>query len=272
MLYSVRRLLRSLVLTLLTSVSAFAAERPNVLFIAVDDLRPQLGCYGEARMHSPNIDRLATGSMLFERAYCMVPTCGASRAALMTSVRPARNRFVTHLTWAEKEVPGLPTMNTHFKSAGYETISLGKVFHHATDSAQGWSQPAWRPDGGGYFDPQSKEMIAKRKANGDKEPRGPAFEAFDAPEEGYSDALIAAKAVDELGRLKQGDKPFFLAVGFLKPHLPFVCPKKYWDLYDHAAIQVPENYRQPDNVPEGAVHNSGELRSYAEIPKQGVLP
>jgi arylsulfatase A-like enzyme len=250
--------------------SLWGADRPNVLFIAVDDLRPQLNCYGETQMHSPNIDKLASGGMLFEQAYCMVPTCGASRAALMTGIRPSRNRFITHLTWAEKDAPGITTMNTHFKQNGYETISLGKIFHHPTDSQEGWSQPAWRPQGG-YMDPANKKIVQRRRDQGDAKPNGPAFEAYDAPEDEYQDAKLAARAKEELQRLSKADTPFFLAVGFFKPHLPFVCPKKYWDLYDHDAIQVPANYHPPKDAPEGAVHSSGELRAYAGIPKQGVL-
>ena len=122
--------------------TAAEAKRPNVLFIAVDDLRPELGCYGKEHIHSPNIDRLAASGVLFERAYCMVPTCGASRASLMTSIRPARRRFVSYLTRAEKDAPGITTFNTHFRKNGYYTVSLGKVFHHPDDNAAGWSEPA----------------------------------------------------------------------------------------------------------------------------------
>jgi arylsulfatase A-like enzyme len=110
--------------------SAFGADRPNVLFIAVDDLRPELACYGKQHIHSPNIDRLASSGVLFERAYCMVPTCGASRASLMTGIRPTRSRFVNYLASAQKEAPGITTFNTQFRKNGYYTVSLGKIFHH----------------------------------------------------------------------------------------------------------------------------------------------
>lgn len=271
-----KRLCSSLCIAALCSIAlhpapgAAADQQPNVLFIAVDDLRPQLGCYGETQMHSPNIDKLASQSMLFERAYCMVPTCGASRAALMTSIRPARHRFVTHLTYAEKDAPGITTMNTHFHKHGYETISLGKVFHHPDDSAEGWSQPAWRPKSKVWYHDPENERLHKRRQKND-EGRGPGYEAFDAPEADYPDAMVAERAISELRRLKSGEKPFFLAVGFFKPHLPFVCPKKYWDLYDHGQIHLPGNYRRPDGAPDAAMHNSGELRNYAGIPKQRVL-
>ena len=126
------------ILMVLASASMSSAEpaRPNVLFIAVDDLRPELACYGRSHIHSPNIDRLAKSGVLFERAYCMVPTCGASRSSLMTGIRPSRHRFVTYSTWAEKDAPGITTLNTQFRKNGYYTVSLGKVFHHPPDNAE----------------------------------------------------------------------------------------------------------------------------------------
>ena len=128
------------------------AKQPNILFIAVDDLRPQLGCYGQNQIVSPNIDRLASQGVLFERAYCMVPTCGASRASLFTSVRPARNRFVAYTARADEEAPWAVTLNSHFKKHGYHTVSNGKVFHFPNDSEEGWSEPPWRPDrSGGHY-------------------------------------------------------------------------------------------------------------------------
>ena len=143
---------------LIHCAAAFGADRrPNVLFIAVDDLRPQLGCYGAKQMHTPNIDRLAAQGTVFERSYCMVPTCGASRASLMTGIRPARNRFVTYFTWAQKDAPGIRTLNTHFQKHGYHTISNGKIFHHPADNVDGWSEKPWVPEAGwmGYVLPES---------------------------------------------------------------------------------------------------------------------
>jgi len=245
--------------------------KPNVLFLAVDDLRPQLGCYGQAKMHSPNIDRLASQGVLFRRAYCMVPTCGASRASLMTGIRPARNRFVNYLTWAERDAPGVTTMNTHFHNHGYYTISNGKVFHHPQDNAAGWSEPAWRPErksllAGHYALEESGET-----AKGNPRGRGPAYESADVPDETYGDGMVAQKAVADLRRLKGAKEPFFLAVGFFKPHLPFVAPTKYWNLYPADEVQLPDNYHRPKNAPDAAIHNFGELRSYAGIPKKGPV-
>ena len=263
----------------LLSQAAEAAEptgpvRPNVLFLAVDDLRPQLGCYGQAQMHSPNIDRLAGGGFRFGRAYCNVPVCGASRASLMTGIRPARNRFVTYDTWAEKDAAGVTTLNTHFRSHGYYAVSLGKVFHHAPDNVQGWSEPPWRPE-----DPWMRYQLPESqrawKENRQKTKRGralgPPTESADVPDSAYGDGELADRAVTDLRRLAGKDGPFFLAVGFYKPHLPFLAPKKYWDLYPEGEISLPDNYSRPQDAPDAAIHNWGELRAYAGVPKQGPV-
>ncbi|GAA4426625.1 sulfatase [Bremerella cremea] len=244
----------------------YAADRPNVLFIAVDDLRPELGCYGKSHMVTPNIDRLAGQGTLFERAYCMVPTCGASRAALLTSIRPARDRFITHLASAEEEVPNITTLNTWFKDAGYHTVSNGKIFHHPQDNEHGWSEKPWRPKGPTF---KLKESIAATKTT--TKGYGPPVEAADVPDDFYRDGKLARKSIEDLQRLKEQDKPFFLAVGFFKPHLPFVAPQKYWDLYDAEKIDLPETYHRPKNAPDAAIHSSGELRAYAGIPKKGPV-
>ena len=239
---------------------AGAFENPNVLFIAVDDLRPELACYGASHIKSPHIDKLADTGLVFERAYCMVPTCGASRASLMTGLRPARGRFVTFRTRAQEDAPGITTLNTHFKNNGYHTVSNGKVFHDADDNANGWSEKVWRPTGKNY---QLEESQNLAKANARK--KGPPFESADVPDTEYRDGQLAAKAIDDLQRLNKQQQPFFLAVGFYKPHLPFVAPKKYWDLYDRNRIHLPKNYHPPENAPKESIHHSGELRSYAGV-------
>lgn len=265
------RLLFAVLLMLGSVKTIFAANRPNVLFIAVDDLRPELACYGKQHIHSPNIDRLAASGVLFERAYCMVPTCGASRASLMTGIRPARNRFVNYLTWAQKDAPGITTFNTQFKKNGYYTVSLGKVFHHPKDNAEGWSEQAWRPkDIPWYRRLENHELHEKRQKQG-KRKRGPAWESADVPDNAYADGVLAERAIADLRRLKARDEPFFLAVGFFKPHLPFIAPKKYWDLYDHEKIQLAENYHVPKDAPKESIHTSGELRAYAGIPAKGPV-
>ena len=248
-----------------------AEPRPNVLFIAVDDLRPQLACYGRSEMVTPNLDRLAASGLLFERAYCMVPTCGASRASLMSGMRPKRQRFVSYTARADKDAQGIVTLNTHFKQNGYHTISLGKIFHFPQDNVQGWSEQPWRPDGVTYADPENAALAKKRAQQRGRKGRGPAFESADVPDETYRDGRLARKAVADLKRLKQMDKPFFLAVGFFKPHLPFVAPKKYWDFYPREDIRLPANYSVPIDAPKEAIHTSGELRAYADVPRKGPV-
>ena len=255
-----------------SAATAKTRDKPNVLFLVVDDLRPQLGCYGQKQMHSPNIDRLASEGVLFERSFCMVPTCGASRASLMSGIRPARNRFMNYQARVDEDAPGTTTLNTQFKNHGYYTISNGKIFHYPADNAVGWSEPAWRPKKGSvsYALPASLKK-ASENAKNRKRGRGPAWESADVPDETYADGLVAKKAVEDLRRLKQIDQPFFLAAGFFKPHLPFVAPKKYWDLYDRSEIRLPENYHRPKDAPDAALHTFGELRAYADIPAKGPV-
>ncbi len=250
--------------------------KPNVLFIAVDDLRPQLGCYGRSFMHTPNIDRLARSGTMFRRAYCMVPTCGASRASLMTGLRPSRHRFVSYRTWAEKDAPGVTPLHTHFRNHGYHTVSLGKVLHHPEDHREGWSEDPWRPDQR-YLAYQNLDSVEqwkrhRKKHDGKGRARGPAYEAAEVPDDAYPDGKLAKEAIERLGRIGDREEPFFLAVGFFRPHLPFMAPEKYWERYDHEEIHLPANYHPPRNVPNAAMHNFGELRAYAGIPHSGPVP
>jgi iduronate 2-sulfatase len=239
------------------------AERPNVLFIAVDDLRPQLGCYGVPHVKSPHIDRFASRGLLFKRAYCMVPTCGASRASLMTGIRPSPNRFVTFYASAEKETPAAVTLNTHFTRNGYRTISNGKIFHNLEDSAAGWSEPPWRPKS---F--RDRKMPPKPGEKG----LGPPFAVAQGDDDSLYDGQTALKAVADLKRLKDAGSPFLLAVGFYKPHLPFVCPKKYWDLYPPDLFKAPDLHVPTEGVLFSALHPSYELRTYEGVPLGGPMP
>ena len=249
-------------------------RRPNVLFLAIDDLRPQLACYGAAQMHSPHFDAFAERAVLFERAYCMVPTCGASRASLMTGLRPAPGRFVSYTARADRDAPQATTLNTHFHRQGYTTISLGKVFHFTDDSVDGWSEKPWRPTVSDYHNAALQEAAIaehRKKYPRREKVRGMPYEAFDDPDETYRDYQTASKAIEYLHRFASEDESFFLAVGFNKPHLPFCAPQRYWDLYDPADIQLPANDGPPSDAPDGAVHTSGELRAYATIPPKGPV-
>jgi len=242
------------------------AEGRNVLFIAVDDLRPQIGAYGRSQMKTPHLDRLAATGTLFERAFTMVPTCGASRASLMTGVKPARDRFTNYDTWAEKDAPGIPALNDHFQTHGYNTVSLGKVFHHAGDHSEGWNR-IWRPDHD-YTYVLEKNI---QRVYDDQPKRGNPYERADRPAEAYPDGRIASKAITELDRLSEKTSPWFLAVGFMKPHLPFAAPEKYWAKYDREDVHLPPNYERPKNVPDAAMHNFGELRNYRGVPDDGPV-
>lgn len=245
------------------------SQRPNIVMIAVDDLRPELGCYGNNQIVSPHIDRLAGSGTVFNNCFCQVPVCGASRASLLTGVRPTPTRFVGFDTWADRDLPGHLSLPRYFKEHGYHTISNGKIYHHRTDDMAGWSEEPWRPNAGygrGYLTDENIE-IAKLDSRG----AGPAFESADVPDNAYADGKIADKTIEDLRRLHTGDQPFFIAVGFLKPHLPFNAPKRFWDLYDRDAIRMADNPYRPKDAPDAAMHNWGELRQYHGIPAQGPV-
>ena len=244
------------------------AIKPNVLMIIVDDLRPELNCYGDKQIHSPNIDKIAGQGVYYTSAYCNVPVCGASRASLMTGVRPGRYRFIDYDAWADKDMPDVVCLPQHFKNNGYYTISNGKIFHHQEDRKESWDEN-WRPQVvTTWRDYQLPENIALDSGG---RLRGPAYECGDVDDSAYFDGKIANKSINDLRKLKQSGKPFFLAVGFLKPHLPFNAPKKYWDLYDYNNIHIPDNYIPSESIPRKALHNWGELRAYSGIPAKGPL-
>ena len=243
-------------------------EKMNVLFIIVDDLRTELNCFGEHQIISPNIDRLASQGMIFSRAYCQVPVCGASRASLLSGVRASPARFIDYDAYLEKDCPQATSLPSFLKENGYRTISLGKVFHHIDDTESAWSEKPWHPaikHSRDYAD--KRNMDSQLSGNS-----GPAYENCDVPDLAYSDGKIAAKAIEKLSELAKGKQPFFLATGFMKPHLPFTAPRKYWDLYQEKDIHLPDNYRyMPDGAPKEAWHNWGELRNYNGIPQTGPV-
>ncbi len=254
--------------------------RWNVLFIAVDDLRPDLGCYGAADIRTPNIDRLAARGLLFDRAYCQVAVCNPSRCSVLGGVRADTARVLNNQTFLRPMMPDVVTLPQHFKNSGYYSVSLGKVFHHSErepgDDPESWSEPAWyhgEPHRT-WMTEESAEFIRGLKALPEKRRprllRGPPFEAADEPDDVYPDGQTAAKAIETLGRLK--DRAFFLAVGFVKPHLPFNCPRRYWDLYPPETIRLPENHQPPEGVPGPALHNWYELRTYGTVPPEGDIP
>ncbi len=239
---------------------------PNVLMIIVDDLRPELGCYGNDKILTPHIDELAAEGMVFLNSYCNIPVCGASRASLMTGLRPTRNRFLHYYTWADVEVPDAECLSQHFRNHGYYTLSSGKVFHHMDDRASSWDEN-WRPPTSATWrDYHIKENIDLELASG-----GPPTECLEVDDTAYHDGKLAEKTIADLHKMKENGKPFFMAVGFVKPHLPFTAPKKYWDLYDRESFPATGQAFLPSDAPLEAFHNSGELRAYHGIPEEGFV-
>ena len=267
----------------------------NVLFIAVDDLRPQTGCYGHPMMKTPNIDALAATGTLFNRAYCQQAVCSPSRTSLLTGLRPDTTRIYDLQTHFRKTIPDVVTLPEYFKAHGYHTQGFSKIYHGGLDDPQSWSVPHWAPHASAYAKPETLEALKAKKARltarglriGDevvetdpktglalkirRGPRamGPSWEDPDVPDNALADGMTADKAIETLRRIK--DKPFFLAVGFLKPHLPFVAPRKYFELYDPSTIKLPPNPYPPVDVPDPAMTDWGELRAYTDIPKKGPL-
>lgn len=266
--------------SLVGAPTAVATQKTNVLIIIADDLRPELGCYGAANTHSPNIDRLAARGLVFERAYCQVSVCNPSRNSLLSGARPDTTRSLDNRTFLRSTMPQVVTLPQHFKNHGWHAASVGKIFHHSErepgDDPQSWSEPSWyhgQPHRH-WFSEESLAFVERlKKLPPHERPkliRAAPFEAADEPEEAYPDGQTAAKAIEALRRLK--DKQFFLGVGFVKPHLPFTCPRKYWDLYPPAGVKLTENYHPPKGAPAPAVHDAYELRTYGTVPPTGDIP
>jgi arylsulfatase A-like enzyme len=261
---------RLLLLAAATGLLAGTAQaRHNVLFIIVDDLRTELPIYGEDHIRAPHIDRLASEGVVFANAYANVPVCGASRASLMSGLRPTRTRFVGYDARIDEDAPDVVPLHAFLKAEGYYTESMGKVLHHKDDFEEGWSVPPWSAQDGvpkkratGFRDYQSPDNIAAFRKDG----VGPATESLDLPDNAYFDGQTADRAVAALERLASDDQPFFLAVGFVKPHLPFTAPRKYWDIYEHDEIELARVRTMPEGIPVEARHSFGELRRYSDVP------
>ncbi len=265
----------SVFLTLIWT-GASAQDRPNVLLIIVDDLRPLVGSYGDDLAHTPNIDELAASGVVFENAFASVPVCGASRASLLSGRKPTTNRFLTFNSRLDRDLPEAPSLPGWFRDHGYYTLASGKVFDSTMDSPESWDEPLWSPQGewtsSAEWDERG-EHIQRAYLDNPEGVTGPAFERLDVDDSDYPDGKIADKTVEDLRRMTEMDQPFFLAVGFRKPHLPFTAPAKYWDLYDPADFELPATYFEVAvGVPPHHVHTSFELRRrYSGIPDD-LLP
>lgn len=276
-------------------------RRMNVLFIAVDDLRPTLGCYGDKLVQSPNLDKLAAEGMAFTRTYCQQAVCSPSRNSLLTGRRPDTIGIYDLATHFRTTLPDVVTLPQHFQSQGYHTEGMGKIYHtgHGNyDDVYSWSIPSWPP---GMRGPVPKEK--KKPGSSDRDsafladfhasaafeqdgsapqppPRapqsapkqnGPPTGMPDVADNALFDGKLADHAIERLADLKTKDRPFFMAVGFLKPHLPFIAPKRYWDRYDPARFPLEPVKGLPQDAPRYVGNGSGELRTYAGVPKEGPV-
>ncbi|TWU41836.1 sulfatase [Novipirellula artificiosorum] len=253
--------------SLLAPRDANGVDRPNILFIAVDDLRPEIACYDHPEMVTPNLDRLANHGVRFDHAYCNIAVCGASRASLMKGLRPNPNRFTSYLTRADKDAPNVPSLPMTLKENGYHTVSNGKIYHHRNDDIDAWSETPWsQPTTSMWWAiPENRP-----KTNNSKQ-RGPAFESADVPDDQYPDHQICSKTIEDIQRLSKQDAPFFVACGFYRPHLPFNAPKKYWDLYPESQVVLPNNMYFPENLSQAFAYTWGEMRAYRDIPAKGPV-
>ena len=271
----------------LPHLAGAAARNKNVLFIAVDDLRPELGCYGHPMVKSPHIDALAASGALFERTYCQQAVCGPTRASLLTGKRPDTTKVYDLKTHIRTTMPGVVTLQQHFKNNGYFSEGMGKLFHGGLEDEASYSVPHRPVRAPRYALAENLRLETvggkttedsgnAAESTGTTRMRGPATECADVADEAYGDGMLAQTAIEALRRLapkakanREGERqPFFLGVGFSKPHLPFCAPKRYWDLYDRSAIPLPYPHR-PRNAPDVAFRTWGELRSYSDIPDVG---
>ncbi len=275
-------------------------KKPNVLFLIVDDLRPELGCYGRNEIKSPNIDRIAKNGVVFDRAYVQQAVCSPSRTSVMTGMRPDTTKVWDLVTPFRVAQPNVVTLQQNFMSHGYFVQGMGKIFHGSLNDESSWSVPWQVPKSPVYALPENvavseankqgepdatpkakkdKSKKTKKSENDEGTPgskansRGSYYECANVPDNTYQDGKVAELAVKTLGDLSQKSQPFFLAVGFIKPHMPFVSPKKYWDLYDPAKIELAANPFLPKDSPSYAINpNDGEIRAYRGVPAEGPFP
>ena len=260
----------------LTSCIDQVENRHNILFISIDDLRPTMNSYNyeNEKMITPYMDKLAAEGVQFNNAFTNIAVCGASRASIMTGIRPSEKRFNDFSTRASVDAPNAIPLNQIFKENGYETISYGKIYHHNDDFAEYWTQKDNGADQADFQDPESIRLRDNAET-GEYGKKNPIVEYPDVDDYAYNDGKITLKAIDKFKEFSQNGKPFFMAIGYVSPHLPFIQPKKYWDMYDHDEIKLADNTYQPLNSPDIAIeaqHNSAELRkNYLGIPENGLL-
>lgn len=277
-----------LLFSLMTIAIASGQERPNVLFIAVDDLRPELGCYGSPIAVTPNLDALAADGLLFNRAYCQQAICRPSRASLMTGMRPESTGLFHNYVSLRELQPDALTLPEHFIANGYDAAYCGKIFHHGdTDEGRSWNRDPVKFVKGvkkpnGPYRLAENQKIRRENFNamtakyGDAAKRGlasgPAYENADVADTAYVDGYNTQRAIATMKQMvSEGDKPFFMGMGFQLPHLNWCAPKKYWDLYDADQIPMADHDIAPTGAAAMGLHASFELRTRAGIPKTGPI-
>ena len=266
----------------------------NVLFIAVDDLRPSLGCYGDSDIRTPNIDALAAEGLTFTRSYCQQAVCSPSRTSLLTGLRPDTTRVHDLQTHFRLYRPNAVTLPQYFKDSGYVTAAFSKILHKPElDDLPSWSVPSWIPGHQGWNTADSRRFVQEKwdsvranrwmsnerfyyepskrtpAAEGQSGWGMPSWESRRVADNALADGMTADAVVHALGELRS--ERFFLGAGFLKPHLPFVAPEKYFDLYPKSQIDLAAFRRSPAGAPAYALHDSGELRGYNDIPAEGPI-
>lgn len=269
-------------LSLIFTLTILANDKPNIVFIAIDDLRNELACYGVDKIKTPNIDKLAEQGLIFDNAYCQIAICSPSRTSVLTGLRPQSTKVFDLTTHFRETVPDVITLGQFFKQNGYFTQAFGKIYHNSLDDNPSWSVKHFMSKNSLYQTEKnlslikSKIKVAKQKKLKGHAFRlatsGPAYESADVPDEAYPDGENTDLAIEALKGFAQKKTPFFLALGFSKPHLPFNAPKKYWDLYDQDEIDPPAiSHRPLDSHPRLTLTKSGEVRSYHAITKEGSL-
>ena len=266
----IKHLFRALMVALLMMSCQDVQGQPepyNVLFIAVDDLRTELNCYGASHIKSPNIDRLAESSVRFTNAHVQQAICMASRASVLSGIRPEKRGIYTGEPLSDL-MPDVVTLNKFFEQNGYTIASCGKIYHFGEDTKKQFGDDYMEPkktwEGFGYV---TEESIRKQELN-TRTGRGPAYESANVHDTLYQDGINTLNAVRKLAEFKKSDQPFFLAVGLTKPHLPFVAPQKYWDLYPEASISPAELREKPENSSNYTMRVAGELGNYAGMPQK----
>ena len=245
------------------STIAQESDQKNVLLIIVDDLRTALPTYGATQVVAPNLTAFSKNAVQFNNAYVNIPTCGASRASILTGMRPTREYFKKYYTSIDEDMPQAITISQLMQAKGYTTISNGKVSHNKSDKASTWDE-LWRPESTTPKDYLLEENIKSSKLphNNNHMP----YEKANVEDQDYKDGKIAAKTIRDLKKMKAKKESFFLVAGFLKPHLPFNAPAKYWEMYDSNKITPPVNNKFPATAYNGA-GNWYELAKYKGVQK-----